>query len=281
MKRTLVSFDWALKGILREKANFVVLSGLLTELLGKKVTVYDILESESNVDNVDGKSNKLDLKAKIDDDELAIFEVQVNRQGDFFHRILYGTSNAVVEQLHKGDKFGKIRKVYSVDIVYFDLGKGSDYIYHGTTSFKGLHNRETLLLSDKEMKFLPHSVHGEQSVGALFPEYYLIYPNWFNGKIKNRIDEWVYALKTSTVESTFTAAGIQELGEALDERKMTESERIAHEDHIKYTRVKDSEIETAWEDGLIEGKVRGMAKVFELLEKGVSLDEAKKQLGIG
>lgn len=284
MKRTLVSFDWAMKGILRDKTNFVALSGLLTELLGKNIVVYEIVESESNSDNKDGKTNRLDLKAKINNGEFAIFELQVDKERDFFHRILFGTSKTVVEQIHKGEDFENIKKIYSIAIVYFELGKGSDYIYHGTTDFKGLHNNETLVLSEKEMKFLPQPVLENQSAGVLFPEYYLIYPNRFNDDVKNKIDEWIHAFKTSEVESHFTAAGIQEFGEALDIRKMSDQERIAYEDFLKHERVRSNEITTAKADGYTEGHAEGhaegMAKVFELLEKGVPLAEARKRLGI-
>ena len=44
----LVRFDWAAKRILRDKANFGVLEGLLTVLLREKITISQILESESN-----------------------------------------------------------------------------------------------------------------------------------------------------------------------------------------------------------------------------------------
>jgi len=48
--RTIISFDYAIKRILRDKANFNILGGFLTELLGRKVTVLSILESEGNID---------------------------------------------------------------------------------------------------------------------------------------------------------------------------------------------------------------------------------------
>jgi hypothetical protein len=38
--------------------------------------------------------------------------------------------------------------------------------------------------------------------------------------------------------------------------------------------------EEARETALEEGEAKGMEKVFSLLEKGVSLDEAKRQLGL-
>jgi predicted transposase/invertase (TIGR01784 family) len=261
MSTTLVSFDWAIKDILRNKANFGVLSGFLTELLNRTVIVQEILESESNKSDEDDKFTRLDLKAKIDNGEIAIFEVQINREGDFFHRILYGTSKAVTEQLSQGDKYGKIKKVYSVDIVYFDLGSGSDYIYHGTTNFVGIHTNETLLLSDSEKKFLSPSIEQEeQSVSELFPEYYLILPNKFDERLRNRFDEWVYTLKTSKVRVEFTAAGIQEAGKALDVKRMSEQDYIDYQAYLKKTRVRDNEIESAMFEGELKGRAEGRAE---------------------
>ena len=41
-----IRFDWAMKRLLRNKANFSVLEGLLTTLLGENITIRDLLESE-------------------------------------------------------------------------------------------------------------------------------------------------------------------------------------------------------------------------------------------
>ena len=46
--RKLVSFDWALKKLLRSKANFDILEGFLSELLKEDIIIIKILESESN-----------------------------------------------------------------------------------------------------------------------------------------------------------------------------------------------------------------------------------------
>ena len=289
MKKTLVSFDWALKNVLRDKANFDITSGLLSELLGRKVAVKDVLESESNQAGPNDKSNRLDLKVKIDGGELAIFEVQSNRESDFFHRILYGTSKTVTEQMSKGGRYSKIKKVYSIDVVYFNLGKGADYIYRGTTAFKGLHNNKTLKLSAKETKFLNHPVPVEGAdAGVLFPEYYLIYPNKFDENIKSKFDEWVYFFKTSEIDTKFTAAGIKRAGEVMDVARMTESERWDYEHSEKARMIADSEIESAKVEGWLEGEARGEARgeakgraeIAALIEQGATLDDIKKRLGI-
>ena len=46
----IIRFDWAMKRLLRNKANFSVLEGLLTTLLGEKIIIRRLLESESNQD---------------------------------------------------------------------------------------------------------------------------------------------------------------------------------------------------------------------------------------
>ena len=57
----LIRFDWALKNILREKANFEILEGFLSELLRTDVKIDSILESESNKENDEDKSNRVDI----------------------------------------------------------------------------------------------------------------------------------------------------------------------------------------------------------------------------
>jgi len=48
--RKLISFDWALKRLLRSKANYEVLEGFLSEFLKEDLEILEILESESNRD---------------------------------------------------------------------------------------------------------------------------------------------------------------------------------------------------------------------------------------
>ena len=46
--RIMISFDWAIKRLFRNKANFGVLEFFLSELLRQKITITSIAESESN-----------------------------------------------------------------------------------------------------------------------------------------------------------------------------------------------------------------------------------------
>jgi len=70
--RRLVSFDWAMKKLLRSKANFEILEGFLSELLNDDLQIMEILESESNQETENDKYNRVDLKVKTGLDEMGV-----------------------------------------------------------------------------------------------------------------------------------------------------------------------------------------------------------------
>ena len=59
-----IRFDWAIKRLLRQKANFDVLEGFLTVFLNEEVKIIEILESESNQQKEDDKFNRVDIKSQ-------------------------------------------------------------------------------------------------------------------------------------------------------------------------------------------------------------------------
>ena len=167
--RKLISFDWAIKKILRSKANFAILEGFLTELLFDDIKITEILETESNKDALEDKFNRLDIKVRNSKDEIVIIEIQYNRELDYLQRMLYGSSKVIVEHIKESEAYAKIVKVISINILYFDLGVGDDYIYKGTTSFIGLHNHSELKLDSGQAGLYKTDV-----VEKIYPEYYLI-----------------------------------------------------------------------------------------------------------
>jgi predicted transposase/invertase (TIGR01784 family) len=139
--RNLIRFDWAIKRLLRNKADFSVLEGFLSELLKEDVQIQNILESESNQQLDSDKYNRVDILVKNSKGELVIIEIQNQNEYDYFHRMSYGTSKAITEYISIGEPYKNIKKVYSINIVYFDLGQGNDYVYHGKTDFIGIHKK--------------------------------------------------------------------------------------------------------------------------------------------
>ncbi len=65
----------------------------------------------------------------------------------YFQRMLFGVSKLVTEYINRGEGYENVRKVYSVNIVYFSLGHGKDIVYHGKTEFRGIHENDILELT--------------------------------------------------------------------------------------------------------------------------------------
>ncbi len=61
---TYIRFDWAIKHMLRDKANFGILEGFISVLLNEEVRIVEILESESNQESSTDKFNRVDIKAR-------------------------------------------------------------------------------------------------------------------------------------------------------------------------------------------------------------------------
>jgi len=150
--RKLISFDWALKRLLRSKANYEVLEGFLCELLKQDIRILEILESESNRTDARDRSNRVDLKVRNQDREILLIEVQYEREFDFLQRILFSTAKTLTEHLTASEHYARISKVISINILYFDLWQGKDYIYHGRTQFLGVHYHDAIRLNDKQQK---------------------------------------------------------------------------------------------------------------------------------
>ena len=272
MTRKLISFDWAMKKLLRSKANFDILEGFLSALLKEDIHILEILESEGNQEEQQDKFNRVDLKVRNRKDELMIIEVQYDREFDYLQRILFGTSKVITEHLQEGDPYSAVVKVISVNILYFDLGQGTDYVYHGSTSFQGIHNQDTLLLSEKQQ-----ALYQKQEVYQIFPEYYLIKVNSFNDIVKDSLDEWIYFLKNEEIKEEFQAKGLKKAKHELDIMKLPDNERRAYERHREYLHYRASMFETSYTAAVLEGRLEGRA---EGLKEGEQRGEKKKALQI-
>ena len=250
-----IRFDWAMKRLLRDKANFGVLEGLLTTLLNEPVKIQKLLESESNQEDEYDKQNRVDLLAENDRGELFIIEVQNNTEFAYFQRMLFGTSKLVTEYINRGEGYEHIRKIYSVNIVYFNLGNGTDVVYYGKTEFKGIHNGELLRLSPFQQQKFKVS-----AVSDLYPEYYILKVNDFNRWSKVPLEQWIYFLNTGDIPEDATAPGLHEAREKLRLERMGKAELNSYYRHLDNVVILRDNIITAKEEGLMEGKAEGRAE---------------------
>ena len=288
MASNYIRFDWAMKRLLRNKANFAVLEGFLTTLLGESILIQRLLESESNQEDEYDKYNRVDLLAENSKGELILIEVQNNNEYAYFQRMLFGTSKLVTEYINRGEGYDKVRKVYSVNIVYFSLGSGKDVVYHGKTEFRGIHQGDVLELTPFQKQTFK-----VDTVSQLYPEYYILKVNDFNQVARSPLEEWIYYLNTGDIPDNATAPGLNEARQRLKLDRMTKEELNAYYRHLDNIVILRDNIFTERAEGRAEGRTEGRLEgraegernkqieiARNLKKAGVSIDVISQSSGL-
>lgn len=296
LKDRYIRFDWAIKRLLRQKANFDVLEGFLTVFIGEEVKIVEILESEGYQQTPDDKFNRVDIKARNSKGEIILVEVQNTSELYYLERILYGVAKAITEHIHLGDTYKEVKKVYSISILYFDIGKGADYLYVGQNKFIGVHTNDQLVITAKEKGALV-----QKSPAEIFPEYILVRVNEFDKVAVTPLEEWVAYLKSGVIKENTTAPGLQEARKKLQYYSMTDAERYAYDEHLNAVMIQNDVLGNAREEGLAEGRAEGLTQgraegltqgraegraeakkdiVKSMLSNGLSVEQAAKYSGL-
>ena len=268
LRDRFIRFDWAIKRLLRQKANFGVLEGFLTVFIGEPIKIVDILESEGNQQAEDDKFNRVDIKAKNSKGDIIIVEIQNTSELYYLERVLYGVAKAITEHINLGNTYKEVKKVYSISILYFDLGKGSDYIYVGQNNFVGLHTKDNLIISTREKDTIV-----SKSTSEIDTTYILVRLNEFNKVAKSPIEEWIEYLKNGFISPEAKALGLQEAHEKLRYYSMSNAERHAYDEHVNAIMIQNDVLENA----MLEGYAEGLAEV----RAEERIDTAKRLLAMG
>ena len=244
----IIRFDWAAKRILRDKANFGVLEGLLTVLIGEQIRIQQLLESESNQAYSDEKYYRLDLYATNSQGDNIIIKIQPSRKLHYYERIVLGEPQ-IIDMVSWQKRYEAIKKVYSINILYFDLGKGGDYLYHGTTRFVGVHTGDELQVNYKEGDLIRMRIPSE-----IFPEYYIIRVNEFNKVATTPLEEWMEYLKNGVIRENTATPGLEEARKKLQYLSMSKQERAAYDEHVNAIMIQNDVLDTAKLEGRAEGR---------------------------
>ena len=280
MKKTdnVIRFDWAAKNILRDKASFVILEGFLTALLQEKVTIVELLESESNRQRRTAKSNRVDIKAENSKGEIFLIEIQQSSETDYLERIVFSTAKTITEHIDMGIDYTQVKKVYSVNIVYFNLGEGSDYLYHGQSELRGVNTGDTLRMSGKASEGL-RMVNPKN----VFPEYYILRVKKFDDEHPvTALGEWMRYFRWGYIDPETKVPGLKEAKERLNVLNLSEQDRKRYEYDVYDSIYEEDIVDTARfegrQEGLAEGREEGRAEGLEQgriegLEQGRMLEK--------
>ena len=222
-------------------------------MLGENIRILEILESESNQLSPEDKFNRVDIKARNSKDEIIIVEIQNTREIYYLERILYGVAKTITEHIGLGRIYSDVKKVYSISILYFDIGQGNDYLYHGQNTFVGVHTGDFLQVTTKEKGVIVRKLPAE-----IFPEYFLIRVNEFNKSAVTPLEEWIEYLKTGIIRPDTKAPGLEEARRKLIYYNLEPAERQAYDRHIDAIMIQNDVLGTAREEGLQEGREEGL-----------------------
>jgi predicted transposase YdaD len=112
-----------------------------------------------------------------------------------------------------------------------------------------------LELSPRQKKYF-----GKETIGRLYPEYYLIKVNDFNDVAKDTLDEWIYYLKIDVIPEEFKAKGLAEARKVLRISSLSESEYRAYHRYVDQLIFERDALLDSRTEGKAEGLAEGLAK---------------------
>jgi predicted transposase/invertase (TIGR01784 family) len=279
--RILVSLEWAATHLVQNHANFEVVEGFLSELLRHDIKITDVLKRGPDPDD----KYRIDVIAENEFKEVILIEMLFTSDPLYLTYMLLGACKAVVNRMPIGDKYKQIKKIYAISIVYSDIGYGEDYVYCSKLLFEGTKQHDPLELELKAFN--------KTEPGDLCPDYYVLRITQFKNIIRDKLDEWVYFLKNTRIEDSFTAKGLPQAREILDYNKLSEEEKVEYEsmrearncdccqtdNTLKTSNAKD--VAEDEEDDLIDGEVKGLINaVVNCNNNGLSTEQIQEVTGL-
>jgi predicted transposase/invertase (TIGR01784 family) len=276
--RPLISFDYAIKYLLKDKGDYSIVEGFISALLKtrgyKDVKIVALLESESNKEDSKNKRSLADLIVEDEDSHKYIIEIERNVKDSFIHKSLFNTSRLIVDNLAQREDYTQILKVFHISLLYFPIGKGA--IYHGKTIIHEVETNEKL------------SVHiKNQETGEVFdatdilPEYFYISIPLFNDRLEKEIDDWLHIMKYDEIPNKYHSPYMKQVEEKLSILKMTQEERASYSYYQKKLHNDRDELNAAINRGREEGeKTKSVEIAKNLLSMNLDIDVIVKATGL-
>ena len=260
----LVSFDYAIKYLLRDKGDYSIVEGFISALLKTKgykdVKIIALLESESNKEDSKDKRSLADLIVEDEDHHKYIIEIERNVKDSFIHKSLFNTSRLIVDNLSQREDYTQILKVFHISLLYFPIGNGNGAIYHGKTI---IHEIET---NDKLSVHIKNKETNEVfDATDILPEYFYISVPQFNDRLEKEIDDWLHVMKYDEVPKNYHSPYMAQVADKLSILKMTKDERNNYSYYQKKLYNDRDELKAAEARGEARGKNEGKIEIAKNL----------------
>lgn len=267
-EKTLVSLDYAIKYLLKNKGDYEIVEGFISAILQDAgypaVKVTNLLDGESNKESEELKQSVADVIVEDQQGHKYIVEIDSYYAGYFLHKACFNTSRLIVDTIRASQDYTSIKKIFHINLIYFAYANMKSPIYHGQTIFKEIEHESSRKLHSS------NKYDKEVDIHNLFPEYFIISVPIFNDVIKNEIDEWLYVAKHSEVRDDFKSPYMKKVAERLNLLKMTTKERIAYNKYVNES--------LKQRDYLLSAEEKGREEGFEKGEENNAITTAKKML---
>jgi predicted transposase/invertase (TIGR01784 family) len=286
--KPLVSFDYAIKYLLKDKGDFGIVEGFISALLKtrgyKEIKIISLLESESNKEDSKSKRSLADLIVEDEDHNKYIVEIERNIKDSFIHKSLFNTSRLIVDNLAQREDYTQIIKIFHISLLYFPIGNGSGSIYHGQTIIHEIETNDRLSVHIKNQQ-----TQEEFDATNILPEYFYISVPLFNDRLEKEMDDWLHVMKYDEVPQNYHSPYMSQVAEKLNILKMTPKERANYSYYQKKLHDDRDELKAAEARGREEGEARGEARGEEkkailiaknLLKAGLAIDVIADSTGL-
>lgn len=267
-EKPLVSFDYAIKYLLKDKGDYEIVEGFISAILKSigysDVKIITLFDPESNKEDEFGKRSLADLIVEDAQHHKYVIEIERHIKHTFIPKAYFNTSRLIVDHLAQSVDYNKIIKVFHISLLYFPVGgEHGEVMYHGKTRIEGIEKHTPLIYPVKIAETGDYL-----DVTDLFAEYFFISVPAFNNRLESEIDEWLYVLKNDNIPPTFHSPYMEKVKNKLNILKMTQAERDNYIAYQKKLCDERDELLAAEAIGLEKGEAIG-------LEKGEAIGEAK------
>jgi len=254
MDKPLISFDYAIKYLLKNKGDYDIIEGFISALFAAEgyppIRINALLESESNKESLELKKSIADLVVEDADGNKYIVEIERAYTPNFMHKACFNSSRLVIDGIYGNQDYTSIKKVFHISLLYFTTKQMQRPIYHGKTI---IHEVDTAHPVDIRIANQGLIMFDTPNI---FPEYFFISVPMFDDVIHGEIDEWLYVMKHSDTKESFKSPYMKKVAERLTVLKMNTDERNTYFHYLKEA-VHSQDVLTAAE---AKGEARGVEK---------------------
>jgi len=223
MEKPLISFDFAIKYLLKNKGDYDIIEGFISALFASQgyppIKINALLDTESNKETLELKKSIADLVVEDEEGNKYIVEIERSYTPHFIHKACFNSSRLVVDGIYGSQDYTTIKKIFHISLLYFSTKEMLKPIYHGKTI---VHEVDTKHPVDVRIANEGLVIFNTPNV---FPEYFFISVPMFDDIINTEIDEWLYVMKHSDIKQSFKSPYMAKVAERLAVIKMSAAER--------------------------------------------------------